>query len=69
MKKIQILLNGESHQLESPLLLKNLLTRFKIDSPYIAVVVNDEIIPRSETPQKAISDGDIIEVIRPVAGG
>ncbi|MBI4224673.1 MAG: sulfur carrier protein ThiS [Deltaproteobacteria bacterium] len=65
----EILLNGQKESIHSPLSLAELLKQFRIDSRHLAVVVNNEIVPRSERGRRQIEAGDTIEVIRAVQGG
>lgn len=65
----EILLNGQKHPLNKALHLMELLEQFRIDSDHLAIVVNNEIVPRSELIKRKIEPGDRIEVIRAVAGG
>ncbi|MBI4125367.1 MAG: sulfur carrier protein ThiS [Deltaproteobacteria bacterium] len=65
----EILLNGQKESIHTPLSLAELLEQFRIGSPHLAIVVNQEIVPRSERGRRTIRPGDVIEVIRAVQGG
>lgn len=67
--RIQILINGQNHEVEAPTSLNRLLKDLKIDLKYTAIALNEEVIPRSQTMEKNIQNGDRIEIIRAVAGG
>lgn len=66
---MEILLNGQKYPFKKSLVLEELLKQFQLDSAHIAIVVNNEIVPRSERDKREIRPGDTIEVIRAVAGG
>ncbi len=64
-----ITLNGDRQEIGDPKLLSDLLVQLKLNAPYLAVAVNDKVIPRSEHAATKISEGDRIEVIHAVGGG
>ncbi|MBI5299941.1 MAG: sulfur carrier protein ThiS [Deltaproteobacteria bacterium] len=68
-ESIQITVNGESRFLECPLPLTTLLRELKIELSYVAIAINEEILPHSEKAQKIVQAGDRIEIIRAVSGG
>ncbi len=65
----RITVNGEGCEAEGVELLTDLLAKLKLDQAYMAVAVNDKVIPRSEHPVTKIKEGDRIEVIHAVGGG
>ena len=67
--KIQILLNGQIQLLKESVSLAQLLQQLKVELPYVAVAINEEILPRSQMTERRIQNGDRIEIVRPVAGG
>ncbi|PIR17575.1 MAG: thiamine biosynthesis protein ThiS [Deltaproteobacteria bacterium CG11_big_fil_rev_8_21_14_0_20_49_13] len=64
-----IIVNGERRELEGLELLTDLLTKLKLNQTYLAVAINDRVIPRSEHPLTRVREGDRIEVIHAVGGG
>lgn len=66
---IQIQLNGEIKAFESPLNLVDLLESLQLKNPYFAVAMNDEIVSRADFDQRAVQNGDKIDIIKAVAGG
>ena len=70
MEKTQeIIINGQRHPHPDPLSLMDILQKLKIDSRFVAVAVNGEVVPRSELEPYIVRAGDTVEVIRAVAGG
>ncbi len=67
--RIQIIINGQNQVVDARTALSALLQDLKIDSRYIAISLNEEVIPRSQINDKMIQNGDRIEIIRAVAGG
>lgn len=49
--------------------LGELLVQLKAPPDGVAVALNGEVVPRSERVQRALRDGDRVEVIRAVGGG
>ena len=64
-----IKINGEEKELSSEIILQKLLEINKFDTSRIAVIVNDDIVPRDIYKEKVIKDGDSIEVVSFVGGG
>ena len=64
-----IKINGEEKELSSEIILEKLLEINKFDTSRIAVIVNDDIVPRDIYKEKVIKDGDSIEVVSFVGGG
>ncbi len=66
----QITLNGEATQLVGENV-TDLLVCAGLDPTRrgIAVAVNGAVVPRREWPRHAIRDGDLVEIVKPFAGG
>ena len=64
-----IKINGEEKELSSAIILEKLLEINKFDTSRIAVIVNDDIVPKDIYKEKVIKDGDSIEVVSFVGGG
>lgn len=65
----KITVNGEPKDVEGALMLGDLLARLKQNAAYLAVAVNERVVPRSERNTTKIKDGDRIEIIHAVGGG
>ena len=68
MSQINITLNGKITPTNSTSL-QELISEFKIQSQYLAVAVNNCVIPSAEYASTAINDQDHVEIIQPVSGG
>ncbi len=66
---MKIQLNGQSQELEASLTLSEILNRFQLQNPSIAVAVNAEIVPRSEWDSIRVRANDSVEVVHAVGGG
>ena len=65
---MNILLNGEARELDAPATLAEAIALLAPQPPF-AAAVNREFVPRSAYAQRALNEGDAVEVIRPVTGG
>ena len=66
---MQILLNGEPHQLEQPLTLSALIDQLGLTGKRLAVELNLEIVPRSQHADTRLSEGDRVEIVHAIGGG
>lgn len=66
---INILLNGESRQLEHHCNIDALLNMLELDNKRLAVEINRQIIPRSLYSSTELNDGDVIEIVQAIGGG
>ena len=64
-----IKINGEEKEFNKETVLEALLTCNNFDISRIAVIINDDIIPRNEYKNKIVKDEDNIEVVSFVGGG
>jgi sulfur carrier protein len=70
MTGISVILNG-ARVASSTDSLAQLLAEQRIDGAqrFIAVAVNNVLVPRSGWPDLRLSDGDRIEIVQPMKGG
>ena len=66
---MQILLNGETHEIAAPLSVAALLEGLGIDTRRVAVERNLVVVRRALYSTEIVSDGDEIEVVNFVGGG
>jgi sulfur carrier protein len=64
-----ITLNGRSVDDADNLSLSELLSRENYMLSIIAVACNGEVVPKATYSSKQLADGDVIDVVRMVAGG
>ncbi len=65
---MQIILNGESIELDNQVNIVQLLSQLEI-SGRLAVEVNQRIIPRSLFSTYEIKSGDNVEIVEAIGGG
>jgi sulfur carrier protein len=66
---IDITLNGNPRSLEGECDLVTFIRQFGFTSPYLAIAVNERVVPRANHPLTTVKNGDRIEIIEPVGGG
>jgi thiamine biosynthesis protein ThiS len=66
---LKIRLNGDPHELDGPLTVKQLLERLGIDYRRVAVEHNLAILKRDRYATTTIGDGDTVEIVNFVGGG
>jgi thiamine biosynthesis protein ThiS len=66
---MQIILNGDPHEVAGPLTLNALLLQLNIDPRRVAVEHNLTVVKRANYDSTQIQDGDQIEVVNFVGGG
>ena len=65
---MRIKINGEDREVSSKTV-TDLLEFLGIDPKRVAVELNMEILPKAKYSEKAIADGDKIEIVHFVGGG
>ena len=67
---MQITVNGEPHQLPSPLSLREALDRLGLVLPiHAALALNERVVPRSDLDSTQLQEGDQLLIIKPTFGG
>ena len=66
---VTIRVNGKAMDVEPGLTVDGLLTRLNVKRQYTAVAVNREVIPKSAYGTMKLSEGDKVEIVRPMGGG
>lgn len=66
---MNIILNGQKHNIESNITLKEILINLNIEQKNIIAEVNGEVVTKDDFSNKIINENDIIELIRFVGGG
>ncbi|MGH9211082.1 MAG: sulfur carrier protein ThiS [Acidimicrobiales bacterium] len=64
-----IVVNGEAQALDGPLSLDDLVDAMGFERQGLAIAVNDEVVPRSTWPDRAVGDGDRVEILNIAQGG
>ena len=66
---MNITVNGKAMDVEPGVTVDALLALLNIKREYTAVAVNREITPKSEYGSVKLSEGDKLEIVRPMGGG
>jgi sulfur carrier protein len=66
---IQITVNGKPVEIDEPMTVERLLDTVEVPPNYLAVEVNEDVVPREEYTAKMIDTGDDVEVVTLVGGG
>ena len=67
--KLQITLNGDSHEVAGPLTVIELLAQLDIDSRRVAVEHNLIVLKRDTFATTMVTEGDAVEIVNFVGGG
>jgi sulfur carrier protein len=68
---VEIRVNGESKTVEDGASVAELMAKlgYERSARGVAVAVNDAVVPQPSWHEKALAEGDSIEIIRAVQGG
>jgi len=66
---VTINVNGKPMEVEPGLTVESLLTLLNVKREYTAVAVNREITPKATYDAVMLSEGDKVEIVRPMGGG
>lgn len=64
-----VTVNGRIQEFTEALSIADLLQRLALNGTGIAVALNAAVVPRTKHAHTPIHDGDVVEIIRAVAGG
>ncbi len=66
---IKLTVNGKARELKQPIPLERFLKDHGVDSQFVAVAYNGTVLRREEFDHITLSEGDTVEIVRPVGGG
>lgn len=66
---MEILFNGDLRQIGANTTVARLLQELDVESRYVAVEVNYELVTRSQHKDRVLQSGDHVEVVTLVGGG
>ena len=66
---LEISLNGERIETEAPTLHALLLARGYDLKTAFACAINNAFVPRLQWPERALQNGDRIDIVTPITGG
>ena len=65
----EIILNGTARSIEPGMPLTDLIRGLELDPRWVVAELNGEPLPRERFDDTRLTDGDRLELVRPVAGG
>jgi sulfur carrier protein len=68
-RMIRVTVNGSAESVDDGLTLAQLIARYQLTAPRVAVEVNQELVPRRDYGATRLNDGDRIEIVTFVGGG
>ena len=66
---MNVVINGERSIISENLTVSEVLSELNLNSDFIAVAINQSVVPRSQFCEHKISEGDDIEILSPMSGG
>ena len=66
---VKITVNGKPMDVEPGLTVEGLLALLNVKREFTAVAVNREVTPKSSYDTVKLSEGDKVEIVRPMGGG
>jgi sulfur carrier protein len=65
----KVSVNGKPMEVEPGLSVEGLLTLLNVKREYTAVAVNRDIVRKADYDAVTLSEGDKVEIVRPMGGG
>ena len=65
---INLTVNGKERSTEESIQLEAYLLSFGVNLDHVAVGYNGEVIKKEEYSKVRLSEGDVLEIVRPVGG-
>ena len=69
LRAMRIVVNGKAMEVAESLSVDGLLAHLGVKREFTAVAVNREVAPRSAYASTRLSEGDRVEIVRPMGGG
>lgn len=66
---MRVTLNGEARDLREGITVSDLIADLGLMQRRIAVELNRAILPRDDYSQRALRDGDVVEIVHFIGGG
>ena len=66
---INLTVNGKPRSTQESIQLEAYLMSFGVNLDHVAVGYNGEVIKKEEYSKVRLSEGDVLEIVRPVGGG
>jgi thiamine biosynthesis protein ThiS len=68
-RMICVTVNGSREQLDDGATVAQLIAKYNLAPPRVAVEVNQELVPRRDYEKTPLRDGDRVEIVTFVGGG
>jgi sulfur carrier protein len=66
---VEIIVNGEPRHVPDAITIRGLLEHLGLGGKYIAVEVNQQVVPRARHAEHGLQAGDKLEIVTLVGGG
>ena len=66
---MKLTINGQAMDVPDGLTVDTLLDHLNVKRQFTAVALNREVTPKSEYATTRLSEGDRVEIVRPMGGG
>jgi sulfur carrier protein len=66
---MKLTINGQPMDVPDGLTVDTLLDHLRVKRQFTAVALNREVTPKSEYATTRLSEGDRVEIVRPMGGG
>jgi sulfur carrier protein len=66
---MKVSVNGKPMEVEPGLTVEGLLTLLEVKREYTAVAVNRDVVRKADYDAVKLSEGDKVEIVRPMGGG
>jgi len=66
---LSITVNGEPRPIAAGTRVSDLVAQLGLDGRRVAVAIGRDVVPRSQHAQRALRDGDRVEILEAVGGG
>ena len=66
---MQITLNGDPHVVADEATVASLIEQLDLAGKRLAVEINEEVVPRSHHAERALANGDQVEIVHAIGGG
>ncbi len=66
---MRVTVNGECRAMPGPITVADLVSEVTGQTRGIAVAVNGDVVPRTVWTERALADGDAVEILTAVQGG
>ena len=66
---IAVTINGKPVQLESSVSLEQFLDERNVNTKFVAVAYNGNVLQKEDYSVVVLDEGDVVEIVQPVGGG